>query len=116
MNVPNWTMPTLSCFRCNHNWIPRAARLPKSCPRCHSPYWDRPRMRKAKDWVPTHRIVVPSTPHTPTKVYTVMLKENGYAYSKEEWTSGDDAEWTLDAHGWKLMSQKVPCQIHPMGT
>jgi len=32
------------CERCGHEWLPREkARDPKVCPRCKSPYWDRPR-------------------------------------------------------------------------
>ena len=37
------------CERCQHQWIPRdAAEQPKQCPRCKSPYWDRPRRDAAK--------------------------------------------------------------------
>jgi predicted Zn-ribbon and HTH transcriptional regulator len=32
------------CERCSHEWIPRdAERAPVVCPKCKSPYWDRPR-------------------------------------------------------------------------
>lgn len=31
------------CERCGYVWIPRKQELPKVCPRCKSPYWDRPR-------------------------------------------------------------------------
>lgn len=33
------------CERCEHEWVPRdkAAPDPKVCPKCKSPYWDRPR-------------------------------------------------------------------------
>jgi DNA-directed RNA polymerase subunit RPC12/RpoP len=35
------------CERCSHEWIPRDARQdPSVCPKCKSPYWNRPR-RKA---------------------------------------------------------------------
>ena len=32
------------CERCNHEWIPRDnEREPSVCPKCKSPYWNRPR-------------------------------------------------------------------------
>lgn len=34
------------CERCGHEWIPRDADNgsgPRTCPKCKSPYWDRPR-------------------------------------------------------------------------
>lgn len=32
------------CERCEHEWIPRAQdRQPTICPKCKSPYWDRPK-------------------------------------------------------------------------
>lgn len=32
------------CERCDHEWIPRSNdRTPRVCPKCKSPYWDRPR-------------------------------------------------------------------------
>jgi len=38
--------PTLSphlCNRCGHVWLPRTFGDPKRCPKCKSPYWNRPR-------------------------------------------------------------------------
>jgi len=34
---------TLHCLRCGHSWIRRKATHPKNCPKCISPYWDKPR-------------------------------------------------------------------------
>ena len=33
------------CERCEHQWLPREqdGPEPKVCPRCKSPYWNRPR-------------------------------------------------------------------------
>ena len=33
------------CERCGHEWLPREQGQPdpKVCPKCKSPYWDRPR-------------------------------------------------------------------------
>ena len=36
------------CERCAHEWVPRAEKQsPKVCPKCKSPYWDRPRKVEA---------------------------------------------------------------------
>jgi len=32
------------CYRCTHTWIPRSFKdKPNVCPKCKSPYWDKPR-------------------------------------------------------------------------
>jgi len=40
------------CHRCGHEWVPRESsdpgRDPKVCPKCKSPYWDRPRQSESK--------------------------------------------------------------------
>lgn len=36
------------CTRCGHTWMPRtplAENVPKVCPACKSPYWNRPRQK-----------------------------------------------------------------------
>ena len=39
----------LECKRCGHSWMPRKQNeqlkitKPKVCPKCNSPYWDKPR-------------------------------------------------------------------------
>ena len=38
-------MNKLSCNRCNHQWYPRSPKLPKICPMCNSPYWNKVRVR-----------------------------------------------------------------------
>lgn len=36
------------CERCDHEWIPRdAEQEPRVCPKCKSPYWNRPRKSAA---------------------------------------------------------------------
>lgn len=38
----------LRCLRCGHTWPskdPMAPDLPKVCPKCKSPYWNKPRTR-----------------------------------------------------------------------
>lgn len=34
------------CDRCSHEWIPRNDEKPTICPKCKSPYWNKPRKRK----------------------------------------------------------------------
>jgi predicted Zn-ribbon and HTH transcriptional regulator len=34
------------CYRCNHEWLSYDKNnIPKVCPSCKSPYWDRPRTK-----------------------------------------------------------------------
>src|SRR5437870_2472561 len=39
------TLMGYRCERCSHEWLPRADGddQPKVCPKCKSPYWNRPR-------------------------------------------------------------------------
>ena len=30
------------CERCKHTWITRTEEIPVVCPRCKSPYWNKP--------------------------------------------------------------------------
>ncbi len=34
------------CERCGHVWIPRGEETPRVCPKCKSPYWNKPRRVK----------------------------------------------------------------------
>jgi len=31
----------LLCERCSHSWVSRKGDLPKRCPKCNSPYWNK---------------------------------------------------------------------------
>ena len=35
------------CLRCGHQWYPRRLELPKHCPKCNSPYWNRPKVKNS---------------------------------------------------------------------
>jgi len=35
----------LNCQRCGHTWVPKIENV-KVCPKCKSPYWDKPRRTK----------------------------------------------------------------------
>ena len=41
----------LTCVRRNHSWKRRGKVNPKFCPRCKSPYWDKPRKRISAQYV-----------------------------------------------------------------
>lgn len=41
-------LPTLTCLRCGHTWIPRHPHEPKKCARCASPYWNKPKWKGVK--------------------------------------------------------------------
>jgi len=43
------TVYRYTCERCDHVWIPREIREdPRVCPKCKSPYWNRPRKAAKK--------------------------------------------------------------------
>ena len=39
------------CYRCCHEWISRDKNKPAVCPKCKSPYWDKPKNRFVKKGV-----------------------------------------------------------------
>lgn len=38
-------LPTMVCKRCRHKWVPRKPEI-MVCPKCHSPYWNKKRVKK----------------------------------------------------------------------
>ena len=41
------TIYKYTCERCEHEWIPRdTEQEPRVCPKCKSPYWNKPRKPK----------------------------------------------------------------------
>jgi predicted Zn-ribbon and HTH transcriptional regulator len=46
--VARVTLDGFRCERCEHVWVPRTKDTtdePRVCPKCKSPYWNRPRQR-----------------------------------------------------------------------
>ena len=45
------TVDAYRCERCGHEWIPRTKILeePIICPKCKTPYWNKPRKNKKKN-------------------------------------------------------------------
>lgn len=37
------------CYRCGHEWTQREEEKPRICPRCKSPYWDKPKNKFVKN-------------------------------------------------------------------
>lgn len=37
------TVEGFKCERCGHQWVARGKQEPIVCPKCHSPYWNRPK-------------------------------------------------------------------------
>ena len=35
----------LVCLRCGHKWLKRKLEDPMFCPKCRSPYWNKPRKK-----------------------------------------------------------------------
>jgi len=40
-------LPNLKCLRCQHEWIPNRPFEPKVCPKCKSPYWNKPKWKQS---------------------------------------------------------------------
>jgi predicted Zn-ribbon and HTH transcriptional regulator len=40
-------LPTLTCKRCGHKWVPRTSD-PGACPKCHSPHWNKALAKKGE--------------------------------------------------------------------
>jgi len=45
--MKNVNIQQMNCLRCGHIWTPRQAEV-RICPKCKSPYWDRPRKESGK--------------------------------------------------------------------
>jgi predicted Zn-ribbon and HTH transcriptional regulator len=41
-------LPSLECKRCGHQWYPRGPKMPRVCPKCKSPYWNKEYTRADK--------------------------------------------------------------------
>jgi hypothetical protein len=53
--MPKVLLEGFECSRCGHRWFPREnAEPPTTCPKCKSPYWNRPRRSDVK---PEHTVV-----------------------------------------------------------
>jgi hypothetical protein len=69
------------CERCSHEWAPREPnQAPTVCPKCKSPYWNRPRKDDVK---PEHRVICEwKAPELDGKTveYTLAKKREGIGW------------------------------------
>jgi predicted Zn-ribbon and HTH transcriptional regulator len=84
------------CERCSHEWIPRNTKqAPSVCPKCKTPYWDRPKKKAAsmltyedfRDKV--HEVLKQAGPLTWTEIRTMAklpekLPNNKWVHRLEE--------------------------------
>jgi predicted Zn-ribbon and HTH transcriptional regulator len=49
--MPKIMLEGYKCERCGHEWVPRSKveESPTICPRCKSPYWDKPRINRVQN-------------------------------------------------------------------
>lgn len=102
------------CERCSHEWIPKDyEQEPAVCPKCKSPYWNKPKKVKAmttyEDFRDSIKQILQSSegPLTWTEIRTIGGLPQ--AFPNNQWVhrmEGDIAlERKRDAHGvikWKL--------------
>lgn len=45
--MPRIKLDGYKCYRCQHEWVPRENNKeePMVCPKCKSPYWNKPKQR-----------------------------------------------------------------------
>ena len=44
--ITTYLFKTLVCKRCKHEWYGSKKTKPIQCPKCHSPAWDKERLKK----------------------------------------------------------------------
>lgn len=49
--MPKVMLEGYRCERCSHQWLPRSTTEgdPTICPKCKSPYWNKPRINKVNN-------------------------------------------------------------------
>jgi len=103
------------CERCAHEWIPRDSDNggPRTCPKCKSPYWDRPRKTTSMMTYEDFRDAIKNTlnaasgPLTWTEIRTAAKLPQ--KFPNNEWTHRMEKDIGLerkkDKHGvihWEL--------------
>lgn len=102
------------CERCSHEWIPRreSEQEPSVCPKCKSPYWNKPRKaapmltyESFRDKV--HEVLTKSGPLTWTEIRTAAKLPEKFPNNK--WVHRLETDISLkrnkDEHGifkWKV--------------
>jgi site-specific DNA-methyltransferase (adenine-specific) len=76
----NLNLPTLSCLRCEHVWYPNRPSTPKVCPKCKSPYWDKPKDYQVQKFVQSGNQSIEES--SPQLIKEVSVKYNTAYYEK----------------------------------
>lgn len=93
---------TLFCFRCYHNWKKRREKNPNTCPKCNSPYWNRPRKRISKG-------IVLKMEETIVNVHNTIIKLSGGENGLRDKGGIYNSTYKLLVHQYK--NQKNPESI-----
>jgi death on curing protein len=95
---------TLFCFRCYHTWKKRGDEIPKSCPnpKCHSPYWNKPRRRISKG-------IILKIEETIIKIHDTIIRLSGGVYGIREEGGIYNSTYKLLNHQYK--NQRNPTSI-----
>jgi len=65
---------TLVCLRCDHSWLRRSlAKIPGTCPRCCSPYWNRTRQRQEQKVLATRQEALRQQAETLTRAQGLQV-------------------------------------------
>lgn len=118
------TVMGFRCDRCSHEWIPRGGgEEPRICPKCKSPYWNRPR----KDALPmtyelfrdTVKAVLTSGPDVGMTWTEVRTRAKlAQVFPNNQWVRRMEGDIGLqrerDAHG--IMHWNLPEVVHGADT
>ena len=75
------------CERCGHEWVPRrdVDIEPRVCPKCHSPYWDRPRKMDYAEFRDKIRAILASAGHPLTWTEVRTEAQLPQMYPNNQW-------------------------------
>ena len=93
---------TLFCFRCYHTWKGRKEGSPKSCPKCHSPYWNKPRKRVSREIILKMKELI-------TNIHNTIIKISGGELGIRDDAGIYNSTYKLINHQYK--NQRNPTSI-----
>ena len=93
---------TLFCFRCYHNWKKRKLKNPNNCPKCNSPYWNRPRKKVSKGIILKMQEMI-------VKIHDTIIQISGGANGIRDPGGIYNSTYKLMNHQYK--NQRTPIKI-----
>src|SRR6476620_8866251 len=79
----NIVTKTFKCESCGNVWRPALWLLPKTCPKCRSPYWDTPgKEKKRNDMIKTKCVYAPVEDSDGFRVLIMRKWPQGIGYRK----------------------------------